>query len=258
MRAIPILMYHQILADPLPVFRKYTVTPGAFATQMGWLARAGYTAINLDCLLAARRGESKLPLRPVVVTFDDGFQASVDHAVPILQRHSFTAVFYLVAGLMGQNSHWLRAERGITFPLVDWATARQLQAMGFVCGAHTLTHPRLTEISAADCRSELATARLTMEQQLGRPIQHLAYPFGAYDETVRGIASDVGYRSACSVRIGLSNADDDLLALHRVPITGQDSLVDFIARVSTGRTAGELMRDGRHRVAATWRAARRR
>lgn len=258
MRPVPILMYHQILPDPPSVFRKYTVTPAAFAAQMGWLARAGYTAIDLDHLLAARRGESSLPARPVVVTFDDGFQASVDYAVPILQRHRFTAVFYLVAGLMGQDSHWLRAERGIAFPLVDWDAARQLQDRGFVCGAHTLTHPRLTEISIADCRAELRTTRLSMEQQLGRPIQHLAYPFGDYNETVRGIASDAGYRSACSVRIGLSNADDDPLALHRIPISGQDSLVDFIARLSTGRTAGELMRDGRQRVAAFYQAARRR
>jgi peptidoglycan/xylan/chitin deacetylase (PgdA/CDA1 family) len=240
--AIPILMYHQVTPQPCPAFSKYAVTLKAFAAQIRWLAGAGYTPISLDALLAYRSGRGTLPLRPVIITFDDGFQDCADHAVPILKTHSFTAIFYLVAGLVGKTSRWLLSERGIEFPLLDWATARQLKAAGFHCGSHSMSHPRLADLSPALCREELLWSRQLLEDNLGHEVRHLAYPFGSFNESVRAIAAETGYRSACSVRIGLSTVDDDPLVLHRVPISGQDSLLDFICRLRTARSLREFMR----------------
>jgi peptidoglycan/xylan/chitin deacetylase (PgdA/CDA1 family) len=239
--AIPILMYHQISPGPSPAFRKYAVTVKAFAAQMQWLTRAGYIPISLDALIAYRSGLGTLPLRPVVITFDDGFRDCAEHAVPILKAQSFTATFYLVAGLVGKTSRWLLSERGIEFPLIDWATARQLVAAGFDCGCHTMSHPRLADLTPALCRDELIGARQLLEDNLGHGVTHLAYPFGSFNDSVRAIAAETGYRSACSVQVGLSRADDDPLALHRVPICGQDSLLDFICRLRTARSVREYM-----------------
>lgn len=244
-------MYHQVSPRAVPGFRKYVVSPQAFTAQMRWLALAGYTSITLDALLAHRNGTYSLPRRPVVITFDDGFQDCVEYAVPILQARGFTAIFYLVAGLMGKTSRWLVPERGFEFPLIDWATARQLEAAGFSCGAHSMSHPRLAELSPDACRVELEESRRLLEDQLGHEVRHLAYPFGSYNAVVRAIAADTGYASACSVRIGLSAPDDDRLALHRVPVSGQDSLLDFACRLQRARTPGELLR-GKAQGARIW------
>lgn len=242
-RSVPILMYHQVLPQPPAAFRKYCVTPEAFRAQMRWLALAGYTTVGLDTLRDQRAGRGRLPRRPVVITFDDGFQGCVDHAVPVLHTYGFTATFYLVAGLMGQTSYWLIAERGVAFPLMNWHSARALARAGFTCGAHTLHHPRLATLSAAACWEELHGARGLLEAQLGRAVPHLAYPFGSYNDDVRSLAAQAGYQTACSVRIGFSPMNDDLLALHRIPVDGQDTLVDFICRLYTTRTVRELLRD---------------
>jgi peptidoglycan/xylan/chitin deacetylase (PgdA/CDA1 family) len=245
---IPILMYHEVALQIYPHFRKYMVTPQAFAAQMKWLALAGYSPIDLDTLVGARLGRAVLPPKPIVITFDDGFQGNVDYAAPILHERGFTAVFYLVAGLMGKKSRWLRAERGIELPLMDWQAARQLCADGFQCGAHTMSHPRLAELNVDECRYELHHSRQLLEDQLGREIRHLAYPFGSYDGTTRTLAEEAGYTSAASVEIGLSSPDDDLLALRRVPVSGLDSLVDFATRLTCGRTPRELFQIGRCRI----------
>jgi peptidoglycan/xylan/chitin deacetylase (PgdA/CDA1 family) len=251
---VPILMYHQVAPLAPAAFGKYSVTPRAFAAQMRWLAMAGYTPVDLDALLSHRGSGAPLPRRPIVITFDDGFQECADHAAPILQSFGFTATFYLVAGLMGQPSRWLLGERGVEFPLMDWNTARKLYSAGFTCGAHTVTHPRLAQLPAAACREELRRSREMIEERLGCEVAHLAYPFGSYDERVREIAAETGYRSACSVQIGISASDDDPLALHRVPVSGYDTLTDFICRLRTARPAGELLR-GKARGA--WRHVRR-
>jgi len=247
--SVPILMYHEVSPSPHPAFRRYTVTPRVFARQMRWLAAFGYQPVDMETLVRARQGQGSLPKRPIVITFDDGLQSAVDHALPVLQRHRFTAVFYLVAGLMGQTSRWLRTELGVEFPIISWDTARRLAGSGFQCGAHTLTHPRLTELTPSQRRPELVDARERLEQELSRPVAHLAYPFGSFDAHVRQAAADAGYTSACSTRRGLSSQGDDLLGLHRVPVYGHETLVDFAWRLRTARALPDRMRGMLKRLA---------
>jgi peptidoglycan/xylan/chitin deacetylase (PgdA/CDA1 family) len=109
-------MYHEVTETPHPRFAKYSVTRKAFAAQMRWLALAGYTTIDLATLLAHRRNGAALPRRPIVITFDDGFRDCAAHAAPALADHGFSATFFLVAGLMGSSSRWLRAERELELP----------------------------------------------------------------------------------------------------------------------------------------------
>lgn len=228
-------MYHQVSPNLPGLFRKYTVRPRAFASQMYWLARAHYKPISLDTLLAYRGGAGSLPAKPIIITFDDGFQDCFNYAVPVLKAQGFTAVFYLVAGLLGQTSRWLLAERGVEYPILGWSDASQLLGHGFQCGAHSLTHPHLAGLAAAACREELVISRSLLEQKLGVEIRHLAYPYGSFNEGVRTITAAAGYHTACSVQIGFSDLCDDPLALHRVPITGYDSLLDFISKLHTAR-----------------------
>lgn len=239
--SVPVLMYHEVSPSPHPSFRRYTVTVREFTRQMRCLAAFGYQAIDMDALVRARRGQGALPKRPVLITFDDGFQGCADHAVPVLRAHKFTAVFYLVAGLMGKTSRWMLPELGLELALMSWETARALVADGFQCGAHTVTHPRLTGLDPARCRAELVDARSRLEAELGRPIAHLAYPYGSYDRAVQAVAAEAGYVTACSTQAGLSRADDDPLALHRVTIYGQDSLLDFACRLRTGTAVRERL-----------------
>jgi peptidoglycan/xylan/chitin deacetylase (PgdA/CDA1 family) len=238
-RAIPILMYHQVSPFAAPSFRKYVVSPRMLAAQMRWLALAGYRSVGLEAAVGARQ---HLPKRPFILTFDDGYQDCATYVPPILRRWGFGAVFFLVAGVMGRTSHWLLRERGIELPLMDWATARDLERSGFSCASHTLTHPRLATISPAACRRELEDSRALLEDHLGHPVRDLAYPYGSVDAHVRALAGEAGYRSACSVSIGLSGPGDDPLALRRVPVTGQDSLLDFIWRLHTGLSTMEWLR----------------
>ena len=238
---IPILMYHMVAPQPPKVFRKYSVTSKMFAAQMRWLAVMGYETISLDQLFAARCGRGVLPARPVILTFDDGLQACVDYAVPILQAHNFSAIFFLVAGAMGQTSTWTQAECGLTFSVMDWATARALTAAGFQCGAHSMTHRHLSDLSRQACQTELAATRSCLEDQLGHEIRHMAYPYGSFNPYVQSLLAETGYQSACSVVMGLSSAEDDLLALRRVPIDGHDSFLDFVCRLKTAWTIGEIL-----------------
>ena len=226
------------------------ITPKKFESHIRWLARRRYTSITLDMLLEARSNRALLPRRPVIITFDDGFRDCIDFAAPILQGHGFTAIFFLVSGLMERTSTWLLRDRGIELPLASWSDAQRLIDAGFQCGSHTVTHPRLSLLDPAACQYELAESRRMLEDRLGTAITHLAFPHGSYTEDVARAAASAGKHSACSVRIGLSQPSDDLLALHRVPIDGREPLFDFACKVRLGQTAAALVQRGARGVLA--------
>ncbi len=256
MSRVPILMYHQVTRRPDPRFRCYSLTPKAFARQMRWLAAGGYGTITLDGLLAHRSGSVPLPSKPVIITFDDGFLDAVEWAVPVLRSLGLTAMFFVVAGLIGKSSRWLEAELGVEFPLMSWDTVRRLRDAGFQIGSHTMTHPRLAELEEADCRSELVESKNLIENQLDEEIRHLAYPYGSFNEDVASMAAEAGYVSACTVRAGLSGAAEASHALSRVwvPARPRETTPEFYLRLHTGVPVQSRLRDGTRR---TWRRLRR-
>lgn len=239
---VPILMYHDLRRTPLPDYTKYTVTPGAFARHLAWLSFRGYSTVSLDHLFEAWRGRRELPRLPVVITFDDGFQSCIEEAVPLLRARGFTATFFLVTTLMGRTSEWLLRERGFEVPLIGWDIARNLCQMGFECGSHSVTHPRLDGLSAANCERELNESRRELEDHLGIAVRHLSYPFGSFNEDVMAAADRAGYVSACTTRPGLSTPRESPLALRRIHVTGEDTIVDFVCRLHNGRNARDWMR----------------
>jgi len=239
--AVPILMYHEVTSAPHPGFTRYSVTARAFAAQMRWLAVAGYRTIDLATLLAHRRDRTAVPSKSIVITFDDGFRNAAVSAGPVMAEHGFLATFFVVAGLMGGTSTWLARERGVSLAIMSWDDARALERAGHRCESHSVTHPRLAELAPNACRDELTRSRDLIEDALGHAVRYVAYPFGSESAAVRAIARDSGYDGAGGVTIGLSTADDDPLALRRVPVLGSDSLFDFVSRLGTAYTVGDRL-----------------
>lgn len=251
--AIPILMYHLITPQTGSIPHKYRVTPRKFAAQMRWLALAGYTPVTLETLHAARMDQRQLPARPVVITFDDGCHDCLVYAVPVLQARRFTAVFFLVTGLLGGSAAWLIERWQVELKMLSWTEAQQLVAAGFQCASHTVNHVQLTEVDPVTCQRELRESRRMLEDRLSVPVRHLAYPFGAFDERVRGLAAECGYLTACSTRKGLSTPSDDALALRRIPVNGEDTLLDFTWRLRLGHSVRETLQIAERRLQRTKR-----
>jgi peptidoglycan/xylan/chitin deacetylase (PgdA/CDA1 family) len=124
---------------------------------------------------------------------------------------------------------------------MSWDDARALERAGHRCESHSVTHPRLAALTPNAYRDELTRSREVIEATLGHAVRHVAYPFGSENAAVRAAARDSGYHGACGVAIGLSTADDDVLALRRVPVLGTDSLFDFISRVATAYTVADRL-----------------
>jgi len=115
-------------------------------------------------------------------------------------------------------------ELGVTVPplppadcrALTWDHAREMILGGVEIGSHTVTHPILPHVDAAQLAYELQQSRNRLEQMLNRDITLFCYPNGDYDGRVRNAAAGAGYRLAVTTECGLNDRGSDPLALRRI------------------------------------------
>ena len=211
------LLYHKV--DEIPPGVRHPeiyVPPARFAAQLALLRRLGMHTITLADYVAYRRGERALPPRPVVLTFDDGYRSNYEVAFPILQSFRCQATIFVVSSLLGGRNVWDPDEP--QEPLLERCHVREMQRAGIDFQSHTRTHARLTAVSPERALCELRRSRCELEQALGAPVCGVAYPWGAYDDTVLALAAEAGYAAGCIVRRRTNFDHTPLLALRRIGV----------------------------------------
>jgi peptidoglycan/xylan/chitin deacetylase (PgdA/CDA1 family) len=207
---VPVLLYHAITEESPRGLERLTVRPSLFHEHTRAIADAGRVALTVTELAEALRGRLALPSRPVLMTFDDGF-ADTLNAVELLLGGGLAASVYVTIGLLGRPA------------MLTGRAVRALDELGgrVEVGAHALRHTRLDELSGAERRSEIIGSKSALEQILRKPVQSFAYPYGAYDRSVRQAVIDAGYTAAAAVKNALSHEGDDPFALARVTVTAR-------------------------------------
>ncbi|HKB97886.1 MAG TPA: trifunctional glycosyltransferase/class I SAM-dependent methyltransferase/polysaccharide deacetylase [Terriglobales bacterium] len=217
--SVPILMYHRIAADGPAALARFRVTPDLFAAQIATLHRAGYRTIGFQDWISAMIRNEPLPGKPIILTFDDGYQDFLTAAMPVLRYYGFSATVFLVAERIGGVADW-DAGYGEAVPLLSWQEVRALQATAIEFGCHSAMHWPMTGMHLTELTEDTARARAILEEGLEASVTTLAYPYGAENEFVRRVVADLGFRAAASCEPGISRLGDDPLRLRRIEIFG--------------------------------------
>lgn len=231
---IPILMYHRIATDGPAELARYRVSQEAFREQMLWLRRNGYHAINSEQLAWRMANNDQFVGRPVLITFDDGYEDFAKHAWPILQRNDLSAEVFIVTDLVGRCAEW-DVSLGSPAPLMDAATIVSLAAQGVSFGSHLASHPWSDGLSTAELAAELLRSRTQLEKWVGREVTSLAAPFGCTDQRLRILAAECGYRIGLNTVNRAATLKDDPLDLPRIEVRGDCTLEMFAASLESCR-----------------------
>lgn len=176
---VTVVLYHRVSDD---VRDNLTVGVEQFERQMA-LLRRDCDLLSIEQVLALADSNQPLPRsrRPkVAVTFDDGYLDNYTLAVPSLLRHRVPAAFFVSTGLMGTAGrfpHDIRRQNP-QIPLMDWAQLREMVALGFTIGSHSVHHIDCASESEACVREELVASRQHLQQELGLKELIFAYPYG--------------------------------------------------------------------------------
>ncbi|MGW4231441.1 polysaccharide deacetylase family protein [Streptomyces sp. NPDC004980] len=223
-------MYHAVGHRPADAVYGLSVSPGAFRAQMDVLAGRGFTPLTTAALGECWRTGRPLPDRPVLITFDDGYEGVHRHALPVLAEHGFAATVFVSTG-------WLRGaydEGGALDTMLDWSQVRELAATGVEIGGHSHTHPQLDQLDDRALRAETVRCREIVAAELGEVPVSFAYPYGYSSRRVRRAVRAAGFAQSLAVGNALARRRQGPYALERVTVRRGTGTAAF-ARLVEGR-----------------------
>jgi len=230
---IPILLYHK-LGRPQPgsLIKGQYVSPSLFRRHLGYLARVRYQAISLSQLVEfLHSGVMPVP-KPIVITFDDGYECVYQEAFPLLMERGFSATVFLVGSGIGGTNEWEQAIGDVAEPMMSRQQIREMMEHGMEFGSHTWGHRHLTRIPLGEARREIADSKAKLEDMLGAAIQFFAYPYGQYNQAIRDLVEESGYLGACSTLTGVNVAGHDPYWLLRMNVRRYNYLPRFIYKLA--------------------------
>ena len=169
MRAI--LTYHSIDPSGSPI----SVSEEQFARHVRWLGSGQVRVLPLDELVQQRDDDDA-----VAITFDDGFENFAHSAAGKLREHGLPVTVFVVTGRVGMTNAWggRRAGKVPELPLLSWEGLHRLRDQGVSLGAHSRTHPHLSEIPESELAEEVEGSARDLREQLGVAARTFAYPYG--------------------------------------------------------------------------------
>lgn len=201
---IPILMYHSISdSDPN---NNLLVPPAMFDEQIAWLNENGFTAMNMDEVLEAME-TGKVPKRPVVITFDDGYSDNYTSAFPSLKNHNMKATFFVITDGV-DDGYYMSSDM-----------LKEMQDAGMKIENHTANHLELNNLSREDAYDSIKRAQDFLREVIGSDGNYLCYPVGKYNDETIEIAKELGIKAAVTTQGGISSIGNGEYQLKRVRIS---------------------------------------
>ncbi|KRE72971.1 polysaccharide deacetylase family protein [Paenibacillus sp. Soil750] len=223
-----VLAYHHIDEKENGI----TISPKRFKSHLQRLKKEDYNVISMEHFLHFMKSEATVPQNAVVITFDDGYESFYTHAYPELLNFGFHATKFIVVDSIDHPKA----------PRLTWDQMREMKQNGMSFYSHTYDHhdkvkagsgntlmPMLTNpiylenekrIETDDeyrkrIKQDLLKAENRIEEELGPQYRLLAFPFGAYNETVIGVGKEVGIELFFTTKEGINTkGSNEIYRIH--------------------------------------------
>ena len=221
---VPILMYHVINPPPAGApFPGLYVPADEFAAQMEALKAAGWHAVTMDQLRANwTRGVPLGPGKPVVITFDNGYESQYTNALPVLRRLGWVGVENI------QLTGLPPSQGGLSDSQV-----KALVGAGWELDTQGMSHADLIKLDAAGLQYQIDNARQLLRSRYGVPVNWFCYPSGHYNATVIAAVRAAGFVGSTTVVPGWASRSDDPYALPRLRVLGGTSASALLQQIAS-------------------------
>lgn len=207
---LPVLMYHNINDAYDSRNTNVEMSVSDFKSQMNALKENGYTAILFEDYISYIKGKGKLPEKPILVTFDDGYLNNYTVAFPILKELGMKATIFVVTGRMGVDGV-------VTYPHFTWEQAKEMYDSGMIdIQSHTHFHSELINLSKNDLVLELRKSKFLIEKNLGKKVNVLAFPYGFSNAMVRNEARIAGYDACVEINDKVPKVNSELSSPYKL------------------------------------------
>lgn len=161
-----------------------------FKDQLRQLKAAGYESVWPEQVVAAFEERGRLPPRPVMLTFDDGYRSMLTEVEPRLARYGFRGVVFLITAAIADRAEHRQEWDGE--PCLTWEEVRAMHRRGVLTfGGHGHTHANLAALT--DPEGEISSSYRHILRKAGFRPTAFGYPYGAYGEQTWMSVEKAGY-----------------------------------------------------------------
>lgn len=235
---VPILMYHHFVEEkPLNGRMDATVTKDKLEEDMEYLEENEYTPLLPQDLKAITEGRMEMPEKPVIITFDDGYESAYTVAYPILKKTGMKAtVFVIVGGVENPKKNEIKK--------LNWVEMKEMYDSGvFDIQSHSynLHNENLKgqyrkflvngiQRGLIECRAQydmrveadIVKSIDTIEENVGNKVICYSYPYGAYEEWGKDLLKKNGILFGFGTTYGAGDFKGNLYYLNRFSV-GMDT-----------------------------------
>lgn len=212
-RQVPILMYHAV-SDQTWGLTGLFLSPSDMEAQLKDLTENGYDPIFFSDLPHLDQYK-----KPVILTFDDGYNNNYTELYPLLQKYHVKATIFVIPSSVGGQYSMTAAQ------------IKEMADSGLVSiQSHTQDHKELASLSADQQKQQFAQSQLSLARITGRIPSVLSYPSGSYDANTLELAPEY-FDMAVKSRGGLWTVQNNFFTMDRYPVyrdTGMHSFQTFI------------------------------
>jgi len=204
---LPIVMYHHVTENESKA-SKYTVLKDELTDDLEYLKRNGYKTVTVEDLINYVNGEGSLPEKPVMLTFDDGFESFYTLVFPMLRQYNMRAVVSVIGSVTEKYSQI--NDHNINYSNLNWSEIIELHESGLVefqnhsfdmhnsdvkgrKGISKMKGESSKEYEAV-LAADLNKLQKLFEENCGFTPTAVAYPYGAYSKSTLDVVKECGFK----------------------------------------------------------------
>lgn len=214
--SIPVLMYHCI-GDNSTSSKELYVSQSEFRNQMRYIRDAGYTPIDFN-----QTSDLKVIKKPIIITFDDGYEDNYTNAYPILNELKIKATIFLITGTIGKKQYLNKSQIVEMQDLVDFQS-------------HSVNHRYLAKTELDKLDYEFSESKKAIESITKKPVYVFSYPYGNYNQDVIRTVKKY-YKYALSINHGFFNPSNSVAnyEICRIAVVRSTNLDQFKNSLGSG------------------------
>ena len=224
-----VVMYHRVVSEPLTdsKFNVY-ITKDKLDWQLGNLKKRGFDFITFKDLANGVKAK-----KPIILTFDDGYEDNYLNLLPLLKKHQAKAVIYCLGDRSIQSNIWDERLGEPRANLMNDSQIKECHDSGLIeIASHGLKHQHLPSLNEADADEEFKLSKKNLEQLINEKVVSFAYPYGDYGEREEVMAYEAGYDFAIGTVNGPLKLTDNYYAIRRIQIFPNEGKLGFWKKTS--------------------------
>ncbi len=252
---VPILMYHHLSGESTD--NKTIVSQEVFKHQMQLIKDNGYEAISFEDLVEFTKSNKPLPEKPVIITFDDGYQSNYEYAFPVLEELNMKGTIFAIGVSIGKKDYYKDTNHKLT-PHFGKEEIDVMEASGLISiESHTYDmHQWAPFEEGDDVRESVIPLEGETDAEFINALKHdvekqvaafaevglskptvLAFPNGKYTQLGNVVLRDCGYNvtlstDATRINTVIPGMPQSLLGLGRMSVdetVSDQALLDYLS-----------------------------